>query len=57
MEQRKQFITMAEFAAQALEHDAKWIPKSYPERIKWLHDCAKMMRENGSQSLIGEPIS
>jgi hypothetical protein len=50
-------ITMAEFAAQALEHEAKWTPSCYKKRIEWLHDCAKMMRENGSQSLIGEPIS
>ena len=54
MKNPTRFITISEFAAQALEHEATWTPPCYKERIKWLHESAQMLRESGSQSLIEE---
>lgn len=50
-------IRIAEFAAQAFEHEARWTPAYYKERIAWLHECAALMRQSTNPTMIGVPES
>jgi hypothetical protein len=45
-------MRIAEFAAQAFEHEARWTPAYYKERIAWLLECAALMRQSTNPTLI-----